>query len=108
MRRREYWKISCHQTPFADGKPSNAGSLPVRVCTKTLYNYIAAGLLKVKNIDLLLRVKRKPTKHHGNRENKRLYGESIENRPVHIEERQEAGIGRLIPLWAKRKRRRFS
>ena len=29
------------------------------VCAKTLYNYIGKGLLKVKNIDLLLRVRRK-------------------------------------------------
>ena len=27
------------------------------VCTKTLYNYIDLGLLKVKNIDLPLKVK---------------------------------------------------
>lgn len=29
------------------------------VCAKTLYNYIGKGLLKVKNIDLLLRIRRK-------------------------------------------------
>ncbi len=75
---------------------------PVRVCTKTLYNYIAAGLLKVKNIDLLLRVKRTTTKRHGNRENKRLYGESIENRPAHIEERQEAGHWEIDTVVGKK------
>ncbi|HHV66007.1 MAG TPA: IS30 family transposase [Peptococcaceae bacterium] len=30
------------------------------VCTKTLYNYIDQGLLRVRNMDLLLKIRRKP------------------------------------------------
>ena len=60
------------------------------ICTKTLYNYIDLGLLKVKNIDLPLRVKLK-TKHRKIRKNRRIIGESIEKRPVEINERKEFG-----------------
>lgn len=60
------------------------------VCTKTLYNYIALGILKVKNIDLPLRVKVK-TKHRRLRKNRRILGESIENRPAVINNREEFG-----------------
>lgn len=60
------------------------------VCTKTIYNYIDKGLLKVKNIDLPLRVKLK-TKQRKNRKNRRILGESIENRPNNINDRSEFG-----------------
>lgn len=89
------------------GREAIERQFPVRVCTKTLYNYIAAGLVRVKNIDLLLRVKRKPTKRHENRKNKRLYGQSIENRPAHIENCQEAGHWEIDTIVGKRRRRRF-
>lgn len=61
-----------------------------RVCTKTLYHYIDLGLLPVKNIDLPLKVRRKTkTKHI--RANKKVLGASIEERPPHIDEREEFG-----------------
>ena len=50
------------------------------VCTKTLYNYIDLCYLKVRNIDLLLKVKLKQ-KDEIVRQNKKTLGESIENRP---------------------------
>lgn len=56
------------------------------VCTKTLYNYISLSLIKVKNIDLPLRVKIK-TKSRKDRKNRRIYGNSIESRPDKINER---------------------
>ncbi len=49
------------------------------VSYKTIYNYIDSDLLKVKNIDLLLKVKIK-TKKYRVRKNKRIPGDSIENR----------------------------
>lgn len=60
------------------------------VCTKTLYNYIDLTLLKVRNIDLLLKVRLK-TKSHRVRKNRRIYGESIENRPIEIADRLTFG-----------------
>lgn len=60
------------------------------VCTKTLYNYIDLGLLKVKNIDLPMKLKRN-TKSKRVRANKRKLGTSIEDRPEHILTREEFG-----------------
>jgi IS30 family transposase len=60
------------------------------VCTKTLYNYIDNGYLKVKNIDLPLRVKLN-TKVLKDRKNRRIMGESIENRPEEVDKRLTFG-----------------
>lgn len=46
------------------------------VCTKTLYNYVDLGLLKIKNIDLPEKLSRK-TKTKKDRENTRKLGNSI-------------------------------
>ncbi len=60
------------------------------VCTKTLYNYIDNGLLKIHNIDLPEKVSRQ--KHHKRcTENKRKLGDSIEERPQSVENREEFG-----------------
>jgi len=61
-----------------------------RVCTKTLYHYIDLGLLPVKNIDLPLKVSRS-TKKKRIRQHKKVLGTSIEQRPAHIDEREEFG-----------------
>ncbi|MGG4036465.1 IS30 family transposase [Paenibacillus cisolokensis] len=61
-----------------------------RVCTKTLYHYIDLGLLSVKNIDLPLKVSRN-TKKKRIRQHKKVLGTSIEQRPAHIDEREEFG-----------------
>jgi IS30 family transposase len=60
------------------------------VCTKTLYHYIDKGFLKVRNLDLALKVRRK-TKKTIVRKNKRILGNSIEQRPGTIEARDEFG-----------------
>lgn len=59
------------------------------VSTKTIYNWIDAGLMKVKNIDLLLKVKRKPKSKP--KERKKVLGRSIDERPEYIDEREEFG-----------------
>lgn len=71
------------------------------VCTKTLYNYIDIGLLKVKNIDLQLRVKRK-TKRDVVKKNRKILGLSIENRPNEIEKREEFGHWEIDTVVGKR------
>ena len=58
------------------------------VCTKTLYNYVDSGLLKIKNIDLPEKPDRK-TKKTRIHKNKRVLGRSIEERPADIEARKE-------------------
>lgn len=72
------------------GKEKLLGEFKVSVCAKTLYNYIDQGLLKVRNIDLPLRVRIK-NKRQIVKKNRRLYGLSIEERPEYINERKEFG-----------------
>ena len=60
------------------------------VSARTIYNYIEQGLLKVRNIDLLLKVRRKPGKKY-KLAKRCLAGTSIEERPVEIENREEFG-----------------
>ena len=57
--------------------------------TKTFYNWIDDGLVKVKNLDLLLKVRRRPNKPR--KERKRVLGKSIEERPASVETRDEFG-----------------
>lgn len=73
----------------------------VLVCTKTLYNYIDQRLLKVRNLDLLLKVRRK-TKKQLVRKNKRILGQSIEQRPAEVETRQEFGHWEIDTVIGKR------
>ncbi|SFL94706.1 IS30 family transposase [Salibacterium qingdaonense] len=72
-----------------------------KVCTKTLYYYIDKGLLPIKNIDLLQKVRRK-TKTKRPRVNKRIYGTSIEERPEHLENREEFGHWEIDTVLGQR------
>lgn len=60
------------------------------VCTKTLYNYADLGLLRIKNIDLPEKLRRSPKKTRV-RDNKRVLGRSIVERPDSIDDRTEFG-----------------
>ena len=60
------------------------------VCTKTLYNYVALGLIDIKGIDLPEKLKRN-TKIHRNKVNKKILGRSIDERPDSVETREEFG-----------------
>ena len=44
------------------------------VCTKTLYNYVDAGLMKIKNIDLPEKVSRNTKQHHSRKNKRMVYG----------------------------------
>ena len=57
--------------------------------TKTFYNWIDDGLVSVKNIDLLLKVRRKPKRPR--KERKKILGKSIDTRPADVEDREEFG-----------------
>lgn len=72
------------------------------VCTKTLYNYIDRGLLKVRNIDLLLKPRLKPRDKKKQRKAKRIMGKSIELRPKEIETREEFGHWEIDTVQGKR------
>jgi len=73
----------------------------VMVCTKTLYNYIDQGLIKVRNIDLQLKTHRRIRKSHNNK-NRRVLGTSIEQRPEYIEQRKEFGHWEIDTVVGKR------
>jgi len=59
------------------------------VSTKTLYNWIEWGLLKIKPMDLLLKVRRSPRTKI--KEQKKKLGRSIDERPKEVEKREEFG-----------------
>ena len=72
------------------------------VCTKTLYNYIDLGLMKCKNIDLPLKVRRS-TKPKRVRKNKKTLGKSISERPESINDRSDFGHWEIYCVIGKRK-----
>lgn len=71
------------------------------VCTKTLYKYIDQRLLKVCNMDLMLKLHRKPKKSVS-RVHKRILGESIDKRPQIIENREEFGHWEIDTVIGKK------
>lgn len=71
------------------------------VCTKTLYNYVDLGLLKITNIDLPLKVRRS-TKPKAIRKHKRHLGTSIDERPEHINDRIEFGHWEIDTVIGKK------
>ncbi|HHU33323.1 MAG TPA: IS30 family transposase [Clostridia bacterium] len=82
----ERWSVDA-----AVGRATIEGKFDKKVvCTKTLYNYIDEGLIKVKNIDLPLKLRRNK-KRTRIRENRRKLGDSIESRPSHVAAREEFG-----------------
>jgi IS30 family transposase len=59
------------------------------VSTKTFYNWIDDGLVKVKNLDLLLKVRRQPSRPR--QERKKRLGKGIDERPKEVDLREEFG-----------------
>lgn len=83
------------------GAARRNGLFEETVCAKTLYNYIDQCLLKVRNIDLLLKVKRRQrTKNHFI--HKRLYGMSIEERPEAVNKREIFGHWEIDTVIGKK------
>lgn len=70
------------------------------VCTKTVYNYIAQGLLPIKNIDLPQRVRRKNTTKQ-ERTGEPRFGQSIELRPDSVDSREEFGHFEIDSILGK-------
>ena len=71
------------------------------VCTKTLYNYVDLGLLPIKNIDLPEKLHRN-TKAKRVRENKKILGRSIEERPEIANSRTEFGHWEIDTVIGKK------
>lgn len=71
------------------------------VCTKTLYNYIELQLIKIKNIDLKQKLRRKPKKYYSHEYIKKL-GDPIDLRPPCVNERIEFGHWEIDLIIGKR------
>lgn len=70
------------------------------VCTKTLYRYIDLNWLSIRNIDLPLKIRRKP--HKPRPVAKRMKGQSIDERPITVEDRVEFGHWEIDTIKGKR------
>jgi len=71
--------------------------------TSTLYNWIDRGIMKTKNIDLLEKVSRKQrTDSPTHRENRRVLGPSIEERPEEVDSRKHFGHWEIDTLIGAR------
>lgn len=75
---------------FGEALANNRFTRNEMVCTKTLYEYIDLGLLDIKNIDLPLKLRRN-TRNDKVKENKKNLGQSIDERPIEINNREEFG-----------------
>lgn len=83
----DHWSLdACYGRALAEG----IFSREEMVCVKTLYNYVDSGLLVIKNHHLPEKL-RHNTKRNHIRNNKRKLGRSIEERPEHINDRDEFG-----------------
>ena len=62
------------------------------VCTRTLYNYVERGIIRIKNIDLPQKLRRRPRKDAPHvHPYKRKLGRSIEERPACVDSRERFG-----------------
>ena len=74
----------------AVGRAREEGIFSKTLCTKTIYNYIDLGIIRIKNFHLPLKLRRK-SKGSVIRKNKKILGDSISIRPYHINNREEFG-----------------
>lgn len=73
------------------------------VCTKTLYNYVDAGLLAITNLDLPLKLKRS-TKRMRVKQHKTNLGTCISERPEHINDRSDFGHWEIDTVIGKKEK----
>ena len=83
------------------GEAKLSGRFQKIVSTKTLYNYIDKRLLKVRNIDLPLKVRRK-SRTDKCKQNKRLFGMSIEEISDEVNNRTAFGHWEIDTIVGKK------
>jgi IS30 family transposase len=84
-------KPRCHSVDSFVQTYRKANPLENVPSTKTIYRYIHEGLLKVKSIDLPKAVRLRPRSKATNKNNRRVFGKSIEERSEAINQRTEFG-----------------
>lgn len=77
---------ACAKRAVLDGEFQRCDTL----CAKSLYNYVDLGLIGIKSIDLPQKLSRN-RKIHRYKQNKRILGRSIEERPQEVALREEFG-----------------
>lgn len=98
----ENWSVDVCVGYAKRSKLFNDNEIP---SVKSMYNWIDKGLMETKNIDLELKLKRKPNKNNkNNRKNKMMLGESIETRPKEIETREEFGDWEIDTVIGSKKK----
>lgn len=99
----EFFFNKNHSLDAISGAAHLHGKFPKEhmVCTKTLYNYVDAGLLKISNIDLPLKVKRSAKKNKV-KKHKTYLGSSIDERPPEINNRSEFGHWEIDTVVGKK------
>lgn len=99
---KEKWSVSACVGYAKRNKLFNDNKIP---SVKSMYNWIDKGLMKTKNIDLVLKLKRKTNKNNKkNRKNKMALGESIETRPKEIETREGFGDWEIDTVIGSKKK----
>ena len=63
----------------------------ISITAKSIYNYIQRGQIKITPFHLRFKLRRKKAKHKETKEHKKKLGLSIEQRPLHINDRLEFG-----------------
>lgn len=92
------WSLDvCAGRAIADGTFTREET----VCTKTLYRYVDLRLLPLKNMDLPEKLSRK-SKRHEVRKNRRILGQSIEERPENVDLREEFGHWEIDSVLGKK------
>ena len=86
---------------YGEAMKNGAFARSEMVCTKTLYRYVDLGLLRIKNIDLPEKLRR-GTKAKKIRENKKILGRSIEERPGIVDLRTEFGHWEIDTVIGKK------
>lgn len=99
---KEKWSVDACVGSAKRNKLFNENEIP---SVKSMYNWIEKGLMKTKNIDLELKLKRKTNKNNKkNRKNKMILGESIEARPKEVESRENFGNWEIDTVIGSKKK----
>ena len=102
----EYLIRDCHYSPYAASVDIRKRGFSVTLCKGTIYRYIDMGLfLNISNKDLYTKRHKRKKKHDRVRpSHNNLKGTSIEQRPEHVNDREEYGHWEMDTVYSGRKK----